>query len=115
MNNEVRHYASGLRATGELMVSISNKLGKYSKEHVNEAIERFKHAQTSLSVISPPTTVTEEHRQLVQALREWFSAIEITHTMKDQEACKKASEIQKQKEMQISKITTEIGHKLLEI
>ncbi len=111
MNSEVRHYASGLRATGELMNEISNKLGNNNKEHVNEAIERFRHAQTALSVITPPNIVMEEHKQFVHALGEWFSAIKIVHK-KNQGAYERASEIQKQKEIEISKITTEIGHKL---
>ncbi len=115
MNREIRNYAYGLSATGKLMIEISNMQGEDSEENLKEAIERFKYAQTSLSVIDPPNSVMEEHKQLVQTLGEWFSATETLNMKKNEEEFKRASEIQMQKEKEISKITTEIGDKLVEV
>lgn len=115
MNREIRNYAYGLSATGELMIEISNMQGEDNEGNLKEAIEKFKYAQTSLSVIDPPNSVTEEHKQLVQSLGEWFSATETLNTKKNEEEFKRSSEIQKQKEKEISKITTEIGDKLVKV
>jgi hypothetical protein len=111
MNQEIMQYSLRLDHIGDLIIEISNLIGK-KDETVLKAIENYHYACDALSEVKTPSVITEEHRQLVNRLNLWIKTTELLNSAKTKEEFDKALVYQKQEEQRLITVTETITKKL---
>lgn len=112
MTNKYLEYARRLQSIGDIIVEISNSIQVGNLESVKETEEKFDYANAAAEDIKSPSEVSEEHKELVNALRLWNLANKQANGMKSENIIENAQAAMLKYQSVIEDITDRIVHKL---